>query len=175
MDRTQNSRMYSSLPREARLRLPDYETPGKLKDAGGYWLQSFAIVATEASELTAPIHPRMPIKPHARDYHRWLDQGESERLPLDLQRPFDASEMEMQKANAKVNSVRNNGPEMLDEVDLVAQPGEPTTLVPIDACGQGPCSHRRVTPSWFTFPASPIVSVVPLKSFGVRLRTVPSS
>jgi hypothetical protein len=32
--------------------------------------------------------------------------------------------MEMHKANPKVNSVRNNGPEMLDKVDLLAQPGE---------------------------------------------------
>jgi putative SOS response-associated peptidase YedK len=94
------------------------------KDAGGYWLQSFAIVTTEANELMAPIHPRMPIILQARDYDRWLDRGETERLPLDLLRPFDASEMEMRKANPKVNSVRNNGPEMLDEVDLLAQPGE---------------------------------------------------
>ena len=94
------------------------------KDAGGYWLQSFAIVTTEANELMAPIHPRMPIILHARDYDRWLDRGESERLPLDLLRPFDASEMEMHKANPKLNSVRNNGPEMPDEVDLLAQPGE---------------------------------------------------
>jgi putative SOS response-associated peptidase YedK len=66
----------------------------------------------------------MPIILQARDYDRWLDRGETERLPLDLLRPFDASEMEMRKANPKVNSVRNNGPEMLDEVDLLAQPGE---------------------------------------------------
>jgi putative SOS response-associated peptidase YedK len=66
----------------------------------------------------------MPIILQARDYDRWLDRGETEQLPLDLLRPFDAREMEMRKANPKVNSVRNNGPEMLDEVDLLAQPGE---------------------------------------------------
>jgi putative SOS response-associated peptidase YedK len=53
-----------------------------------------------------------------------MDRGETERLPLDLLRPFEASEMEMHKANPKVNSVRNNAPEMLDEGDLLAEPGE---------------------------------------------------
>jgi putative SOS response-associated peptidase YedK len=35
MGRTQNSPMYSSFPREARLRLPDYGTPGKTQAAIG--------------------------------------------------------------------------------------------------------------------------------------------
>jgi putative SOS response-associated peptidase YedK len=45
----------------------------------------------------------MPIILHARDYDRWLDPGETEQLHFDLLRPFDASEMEMHKANLKVN------------------------------------------------------------------------
>ena len=70
-------------------------------------------MTTEANELMSRIHPRMPVILHARDYDRWLDRDESERLPLDLLRPLDSEEMEMYEANAKVGNVRNNAPELL--------------------------------------------------------------
>ena len=90
------------------------------KDAQGYWLQSFAIVTTEANELMARIHSRMPVILRPSDYDRWLDREETERPPIDLLRPFNAEEMEMREANPKVNNSRNNGPEMLERV-LVAE------------------------------------------------------
>ncbi|MBW4038802.1 MAG: SOS response-associated peptidase [Acidobacteria bacterium] len=83
------------------------------KDSGGHWLQSFAIVTTEANELMSRIHPRMPVILHSRDYDRWLDREETERLPIDLLRPYDSDEMEMYEADPKVGNIRNNGPEMM--------------------------------------------------------------
>ena len=83
------------------------------KDKEGHWLQSFAIVTTEANELLAWMHPRMPVILSPRDYDRWLDREETEQLPLDLLRPFDAEEMDMHEADPKVGNVRNNGPELL--------------------------------------------------------------
>jgi putative SOS response-associated peptidase YedK len=94
------------------------------KDAPGHWLQSYAIVTTEANELMASIHPRMPVILHARDYDRWLDREETERLPVDLLRPFESESMEMFEANPRVNSVRNNGPEMLRNAERAAESGE---------------------------------------------------
>lgn len=94
------------------------------KDAQGHWLQSFAIVTTEANELMARIHPRMPVILRPSDYDRWLDREETERLPVDLLRPFDAEEMEMREANPKVNNARNNGPEMLERVVVAAESGQ---------------------------------------------------
>lgn len=38
------------------------------KDAQGHWLQSFAVVTTEANELMARIHPRMPVILHPRNH-----------------------------------------------------------------------------------------------------------
>ncbi len=55
----------------------------------------------------------MPVILHQRDYDRWLDREETERLPLDLLRPFESEEMEMYAANPRVNNVRNNGPELM--------------------------------------------------------------
>ena len=94
------------------------------KDREGHWLQSFAIVTTEANELMAPIHPRMPVILHARDYDRWLDREETERLPVDLLRPFESEGMEMYEANPKVGNVRNNGPELMRAALKAAESGE---------------------------------------------------
>ena len=77
-----------------------------------------------ANELMARIHPRMPVISHARDYDRWLDRQETERLPIDLLRPFESEEMEMSEANPKVNNVRNNGPEMMRAAIQAAESGE---------------------------------------------------
>jgi putative SOS response-associated peptidase YedK len=42
-----------------------------------------SVVTTEANQLMARIHPRMPVILHSRDDDRWLDREETERLPLD--------------------------------------------------------------------------------------------
>jgi len=94
------------------------------KDKDGHWLQSFAIVTTEANELMSRIHPRMPVILHSRDYDRWLDREETERLPLDLLKPYESGEMEMYEANSKVGNVRNNGPEMLKKALNAAESGK---------------------------------------------------
>jgi putative SOS response-associated peptidase YedK len=93
------------------------------KDAQGHWLISYAIVTTEANELMGSIHTRMPVILHPRDYDRWLDRQHTERLPLDLLRPFESDAMQMRPANPKVNSVRNNGPELLAEAVAAAESG----------------------------------------------------
>jgi len=46
----------------------------------------------------------MPVILHPRDYDRWLDREETERLPLDLLRPYESEEMEVYGANAKVGT-----------------------------------------------------------------------
>lgn len=83
----------------------------KAKD--GQWLQSFAIVTTEANELMSRVHTRMPVILHSRDYDRWLSRDIAEP-PVDLLRPFESDQMEMSAANQAVGNVRNNGPEMLN-------------------------------------------------------------
>ena len=94
------------------------------KNKEGHWLQSFAIVTTEANELMTSIHPRMPVILHSRDYDRWLDREETERLPLDLLRPYESEEMEVHEANPKVGNIRNNGPEMMRAAAKAAENGE---------------------------------------------------
>jgi putative SOS response-associated peptidase YedK len=94
------------------------------KDKDGHWLQSFAIVTTSANELMSRVHPRMPVILHARDYDRWLEREETDKLPLHLLRPYESEEMEVHEANPEVNNVRNNGPEMMRAALRAAQAGK---------------------------------------------------
>jgi hypothetical protein len=61
---------------------------------------------------------------HSKDYDRWQDREETERLPLDLLRPFESEAMEMREANPKVNNVRNNVPELLEQAERAAESGQ---------------------------------------------------
>jgi putative SOS response-associated peptidase YedK len=77
-------------------------------------LDTFSIITTSANELTDPIHDRMPVILHSRDFDRWLNDYDESRPPLDLLRPYESDEMRMTPANRLVGNVRNNGPEMLN-------------------------------------------------------------
>lgn len=80
---------------------------------GEQWLQSFSIVTTEANEIMAQIHTRMPVILHERDWKRWLDRELVDQPPVDLLRPYDSDAMQTVPCNPLVGNVRNNGPEML--------------------------------------------------------------
>ena len=84
------------------------------KDAQGHWLQSFSIVTTSANELMASVHTRMPVILHQRDYDRWLSREITEQPPINLMRPFESEDMNVNPANPLVGNVKNNGPEMLN-------------------------------------------------------------
>jgi putative SOS response-associated peptidase YedK len=68
-------------------------------------LTTFAIVTTEANELTEPIHDRMPVILHPRDYDRWLNDYDQSRPPIDLLRPYESDGMRMTPANRLVGNV----------------------------------------------------------------------
>jgi putative SOS response-associated peptidase YedK len=80
------------------------------KDPRGDWLQSFAVITTEPNELMGRIHPRMPVILHCRDYDRWLSREETERLPLDLLRPFESEGMDMVEGGPPIPNTGRKGP-----------------------------------------------------------------
>ena len=90
-----------------------WKEPKKSPQEVDRWLQSFAIVTTEANELMVPIHDRMPVILQRRDWEEWLDRDDSRAAPMHLLRPFDADAMKAEACNTAVGNVRNNGPEML--------------------------------------------------------------
>ena len=80
--------------------------------AGGAGQTSATRLAQGEFHITS-IHDRMPAILQPRDYDRWLDREEMERLPTDLLRPFESNAMEKYHAHPRVGNVRNQGPEML--------------------------------------------------------------
>jgi len=90
-----------------------WKEPKKSPQEVDRWLQSFAIVTTEANALMATISARMPVILHERDWEEWLDRDESKPAPVHLLRPYEAAAMKMEACNTAVGNVRNNGPEML--------------------------------------------------------------
>ena len=79
-------------------------------------LETYTIITTEPNELTATIHNRMPVILAPKDYERWMAPADPAQLPVDLLRPFDADAMTTWKVSASVGNVRNNVPELLNQV-----------------------------------------------------------
>ena len=85
--------------------------------ATGQNLETFTIITTDPNELTERIHNRMPVILKPSDYQRWLQPGEPSHLPVDLLRPFPADEMKAWKVGADVGNVRNNRPELVEQIE----------------------------------------------------------
>lgn len=84
--------------------------------ANGQWLQSYTIITTDANELMAAVHNRMPVILHPGDYDRWLSREQTHQPPIDLLRPFPADEMEAFEVGKDIGNVRNNSPELLNRI-----------------------------------------------------------
>ena len=79
-------------------------------------LLSCTIITTDAPGELAEIHDRMPLVVAERDWDRWLDPD----APIDeelLTRPPDVRDIRIREVSTLVNSVRNNGAELLEPVD----------------------------------------------------------
>ena len=71
------------------------------------WVRTFAIITTDANELVAEIHDRMPLILAPADYSRWLSD---EPDPGDLMRAFPAEPMRMWPISTRVNKPENDDP-----------------------------------------------------------------
>jgi putative SOS response-associated peptidase YedK len=45
-------------------------------------IDTFSIIITEANEIMAAVHNRMPVILHSKDYNRWLEVVAGERRQL---------------------------------------------------------------------------------------------
>jgi putative SOS response-associated peptidase YedK len=88
-------------------------------------LLSCTIITTDAVGELAEIHDRMPLILAEDDWDRWLNPD----APLDdelLANPPDVRGIDLRQVSTLVNSVRNNGPELLQPAE--AQPEQATLL-----------------------------------------------
>jgi putative SOS response-associated peptidase YedK len=76
-------------------------------------LLSCTIITTDSAAQLAAIHDRMPLTISASDWDRWLDPD----APIDeglLRGHGDLDRIEIREVSRLVNSVRNNGPELIE-------------------------------------------------------------
>ena len=76
-------------------------------------LLSCTIITTDAAGPLAQIHDRMPLTISASDWDRWLDPD----APIDeglLRGHGDLDRIAIREVSRLVNSIRNNGPELLE-------------------------------------------------------------
>jgi len=83
----------------------------------GEWVRTFAIITTDANEIVAEIHDRMPLILARTDYTRWLSD---EPDPGDLMRPLQSEPMRMWPISTRVNKPENDDPSIVDQVELTA-------------------------------------------------------
>ncbi len=78
-------------------------------------IRSFTIIVTDANELLAPIHDRMPVIVAPEDHHRWLrgDPDEAEALL----RPFPPDALLSYPVTTRVNAPKNDDPGCIEPLD----------------------------------------------------------
>jgi putative SOS response-associated peptidase YedK len=98
-----------------------WRDPRAADDDPAAWLTTCTIITTEARDAAGRIHPRMPLAIPAADYEAWLDPAHEDPGELRdlLVTPADGR-LVARPVSAAVNSVRNDGPQLIEEVS----PGE---------------------------------------------------
>jgi len=92
------------------------------KSVEGEVVESCTILTTASIRLVAPLHDRMPVVLSVDEYRTWLDRTTTDPTGLKkLFQPYPADLMEMWPVSPMVNSVKNDGPELV--VPVVAVDG----------------------------------------------------
>lgn len=89
------------------------------KDPDGNAVPSCTIITTEANELLRPIHHRMPVILPRDMEEFWLDRDVDDPAALgSVLVPYADGEVEAYQVSTLVNSVANNGPEVIETLPL---------------------------------------------------------
>lgn len=78
----------------------------------GETLHSFAIITTEANQLMAPIHDRMPVILDKSNFNTWLEDKDEAQLKKMLT-PFPSEGMKRYRVPETVNKVSADGPDLI--------------------------------------------------------------
>jgi putative SOS response-associated peptidase YedK len=98
---------------------------GRQDPATGVWQRTFTIVTTRPNAFMTPIHNRMPVVIPPASWAAWLDPTPREPGELRaLLEPRDDVALDAYPVSSLVNSVRNNGPELIAPVEL--EPAQPS-------------------------------------------------
>jgi putative SOS response-associated peptidase YedK len=78
--------------------------------------QSCSLITTEANELMAPIHDRMPVILDPTACVQWLDAEETPSNLQSLLKPFPSDELTAYGVTTFVNNPRNQGPKCIEPI-----------------------------------------------------------
>jgi putative SOS response-associated peptidase YedK len=79
------------------------------------WIRTCAIITGARNDLVAPIHNRMPVILPREAWSAWLGEEAASASELQaLLKPFPAERMRAYPVSAKVNSVKNDEPSVLE-------------------------------------------------------------
>ena len=81
----------------------------------GEIIRTFAVITTEANELVAEIHNRMPVIIAPEKYDRWLSPIEPD--PRDLLAPYPSEPIVIWPISMRVNAPRNDSEDILERVE----------------------------------------------------------
>jgi len=87
------------------------------KATDGATIKSFTIITTQANDLAATIHNRMPVILPPDCWAQWL--GEIDATPDQLKamlRPYPAERMAMWPVDRRVGNVRNDSPDLFEPI-----------------------------------------------------------
>jgi putative SOS response-associated peptidase YedK len=86
-------------------------------DPEGEPLESCTVIVTDANELVRSLHHRMPVILAPKDYAEWLNPGSKDTEALmKMLRPADPGLWELRQVSRKVNSPKNDAPDLLEPV-----------------------------------------------------------
>lgn len=91
----------------------------RTRRADGTIIRSFCLLTTEANEVVAPVHDRMPVIVEEGAWGPWLAGEEAPPQVLEpLLRPFDAARMAARPVSSRVNRVAENDAGLLEPVEV---------------------------------------------------------
>lgn len=84
----------------------------------GEWMRTCSIITTDAAGVIGRIHDRMPVSLDPGSWDAWLDRDlqDSEAVRT-LLRPIDSGVLMEHVVSRRVNSVRNDGPELREKTE----------------------------------------------------------
>jgi putative SOS response-associated peptidase YedK len=95
-----------------------WRDPTKDDDADDRFLWTCTVITTDAEDDVGMIHDRMPLMVERDRWAAWLDPRTDKDSVLDLLVPAAPGRLEAHPVSTMVNAVKNNGPQLIQPLDL---------------------------------------------------------
>lgn len=87
----------------------------------GQWLRSCTVITTDANDLMAPIHDRMPVILGSEDWEKWLGEEPANDNELKaMLKPFPRERMAAWPVTKTVGNVKNDAPDLIERAAVQA-------------------------------------------------------